>query len=178
MNATRFESVLRALTIAPSRRRALRLLAALVLGSPVALGSPNAGAHNALKKCKKIADKHKRKQCKRQAKKHNAQHTNEALPPPGCSGAICDGACVTCATSELIDPETCDCCIPGEMQLGVLAHSRAAGRAHPRRSNGELPPERCIPAPAASRVAPQRDHPRSRSIASAVRRSAPGKTWA
>src|SRR5215207_6958760 len=88
MHATRFESFLRSLTIAPSRRRALRLLAALVLGSPVALGSPNASAHNALTKCKKIADKDKRKQCKRQAKKHNAQHANEALqalPPPPCT---------------------------------------------------------------------------------------------
>src|SRR5215217_820700 len=109
MDATRFEPFLRSLTISPSRRRAVRLLAALVLGSPEALGSTDAGAHNALKKCKKIADKDKRKQCKRQAKKHNAQHTNEAPPPlPGCPGTICAGACVTCATGELVDPETCD----------------------------------------------------------------------
>jgi hypothetical protein len=84
MDADRFDALLRSLFRFPSRRSALRLLAGLLLGSPLALGITDADANDTLKKCKKIKDK--RKKCVKTAKKHNATHATE--PPvtsPSCT---------------------------------------------------------------------------------------------
>jgi hypothetical protein len=90
MEAGRFAALLRSLSASPSRRSAVRLLAGLVLGSPLALDD-NAAAHNALKKCKKIDDKAKRKKCVKKAKAHNATHLIQPPPPPPPTATVrCD----------------------------------------------------------------------------------------
>jgi hypothetical protein len=81
MDAHRFEYLLRSLSASPSRRSAVRLLAGLVLGSPLARGAAETAAHNALKKCKK-RDGDRKKVCRKKAKKHNAQHRQQNAPPP------------------------------------------------------------------------------------------------
>ena len=99
MDADRFESLLRSLSPSPSRRRALRLLAGLVLGSPLALGTPGTDAHDTSAKCKKLADKDKRKKCLKKAKKHLARHGRQT---PRCSDGLtdCGGGCVNTHTDE------------------------------------------------------------------------------
>ena len=83
MDADRFDSLLRSFSGSPSRRSALRLLASLLIASPLALDIQRLDAHNKLKKCKKLDDKDKRKRCLKKAKKHNATHTAVT----GCIGS-------------------------------------------------------------------------------------------
>jgi hypothetical protein len=112
VDADRFEALLRSFAPIPSRRATLRLLAGSAFGSFFTRGGGDAAAHNALKKCKKIRDKAKRKKCVKKAKAHNAQHrTAPASPPPFCAvnpestpcGAggtnqCCGGVCVDTAS--------------------------------------------------------------------------------
>ena len=80
MDGRRFDSLIRALTDARSRRAAL---GGLLVGTLGLLGSRSleTAAHNPLKKCKNKSGKQK-KACIKKAKKHNATHTTQAPPPP------------------------------------------------------------------------------------------------
>jgi hypothetical protein len=104
MDADRFDTLTRTLTLARSRRHAL---GGLLFGSLGHLGSraEETAAHNPLKKCKKKSGKQKKK-CLKKAKAHNAAHAAE-IPPPGptCSDGIkngsesdvdCGGSCPRC----------------------------------------------------------------------------------
>ena len=125
MDAGRFETLLRSLAGSPSRRGAVRLLAGLILGSPLALASSGADAHNKLKKCKKLEDKGKRKKCVKKAKAHNASHTTPASPPcvSNCAGKVCGddgcgGSCgVACAGGKSCQGGTC-ACLSGQTDCG------------------------------------------------------------
>jgi hypothetical protein len=110
MNANRFESILRSLSRSSSRRGALGLLAGLVLGRPHTFGSAEIAAHDAMKKCKKIDAKDKKKKCVKRAKQHNATHRTAVPPPaPTCTDGVkngaetgidCGGACPRCANGQ------------------------------------------------------------------------------
>src|SRR5687768_17043077 len=97
MDADRFDTLLHALSQTPSRRAAVRMLVGSILGGSVTLGHDDAGAHDALKKCKKKSGKQKKK-CLKKAKDHNATH---AVCTPNCAGKTCGdngcgGSCGTC----------------------------------------------------------------------------------
>ena len=110
MDAERFDTLTRTLTLARTRRRAL---GGLLLGSLGLLGrgAENADAHNAVKKCKKKSGKQKKK-CLKKAKKHNAEHAAEtpSPPPPApCADGIkngsetdvdCGGSCPRCTAGK------------------------------------------------------------------------------
>src|SRR5687767_8359197 len=83
MDADRFDALSRTLSISPSRRGALRVLAGSAVASLFTLGAVVVDAHNALPACRKKKGKAKKK-CLKKAKKHNATHASEtvALPPP------------------------------------------------------------------------------------------------
>jgi hypothetical protein len=117
MDDDRFDTLLRMLATAPSRRTTLRLLAGTALSGIVPLAVRNAAAHDALKKCKKLKDKAKKKKCVKKAKAHNATHTTAALPPPRCTPACagkdcgpdgCAGSCGPCADGTCTDG-SCAC---------------------------------------------------------------------
>jgi hypothetical protein len=106
MEISRFDDLTRALTESGrSRRGALRLLAGAALALVVGRQPEAAEAHNALKKCKKLKGRSKKK-CVKKAKAHNATHAGtpcsapDDCPPPAadlqCSEATCDqGTCGT-----------------------------------------------------------------------------------
>ena len=135
MDANRFDSLLRALSPAPSRRHVLR---GVLLGSLGFIGRTSAEeamAHDPRLKCKKLKGDTKKK-CLKKVKKHNARHAKEApptgtstMPPPPpfcadkadftpcgagqqCSGGVCARPPTCLTTSDLT--VTCnlpsDCC--------------------------------------------------------------------
>ena len=82
MDAERFDTLLRSLSMNHSRRRALRLLAGSALGGLLGRRESGPGeAHDLLGKCKKKSGEAKKK-CLKKAKKHAAQHASETVPPP------------------------------------------------------------------------------------------------
>jgi hypothetical protein len=106
MEANDFDALTRSLT-AGLRRRVLVAVVAAALAS--LLGNPDTAAHDALKKCKKIDDKARRKRCVKRAKAHHAQHAT----PFSCAGQsngtscgaspaiqCCAGVCVDTARDE------------------------------------------------------------------------------
>ena len=109
MEPTRFDRLAMTYSALGTRRGLVRLLAGSALGGALAplFGLPQTDAHNALKKCKKINDKAKRKRCVRKAKAHNATHIAPAPSGciPSCGGKECgtngcDGSCGSCATGS------------------------------------------------------------------------------
>lgn len=104
LDGSRFDDVIRALTIANgSRRGTLRLVASSAIGLLAwRTTAVDTEAKNALQKCKKIRDKKKRKKCIKKAKKRN--------PEPGVE--LCDGvACPEnqkCCPDERCGQECCD----------------------------------------------------------------------
>ena len=89
MDDDRFDTLLRMLATAPSRRTALRLLAGTALRRGIVpLAVRNAASHDALKKCKKFKDKAKKK-CVKKAKAHNASHTTAAPAPIAMHARLC-----------------------------------------------------------------------------------------
>jgi hypothetical protein len=125
----------RSLRAAGSRRPVLVGLLAGAVGLLAWGGAEEAGAHNTLKKCKKIKEKAKKKACVKKAKQHNATHTTlippspPPLPPCGgtCAGdtpqccaatgfcASLDEACCSAAEGGGACPkETPKCCPPTE----------------------------------------------------------------
>src|SRR5687767_2533669 len=105
MDAGRFDTLTRAFTTARLRRGTLVSLLGGALGL---VGLTETDAHNALKRCKKIEDKDKRRKCKKKAKKHNATHV-APVPAgcvPNCTGKECgangcNGSCGSCAGDQL-----------------------------------------------------------------------------
>jgi hypothetical protein len=87
VDADRFETLLRFLSASPSRRSAVRLLAGLILGSPLALGPAGSGAHDKSSKCKKREGEAKKK-CLKKTRKHNVQHRQPGAPPPRSPVAV------------------------------------------------------------------------------------------
>src|SRR5688500_2145816 len=89
----------RSLRTAGSRRPVLVGLLAGAIGLLDWGEAEEAGAHNILKKCKKIKDKAKKKACVKKAKKHNATHTTlipSSPPPPPPCGGTCSGDTPQC----------------------------------------------------------------------------------
>ena len=79
MDADRFDAIAKRLAAGPaSRRAALRALAGGALGGLLGLldraGVEDAGAHDALRRCKKIKDRQQRKRCIKKARAHNRRH--------------------------------------------------------------------------------------------------------
>jgi hypothetical protein len=109
MEPDRFESLLRLLSVSPSRRSAVRLLGAVVLGSPFALGGAGTDAHDAVKKCKKLEDKDKKKKCLKKAKKHNAAHCGPNCAGKSCGDDGCGGACGICTGGQTCQGGACAC---------------------------------------------------------------------
>ena len=147
MNVDRFDALSRSLSLTPSRRGALRLLAGLVFGSLVTLRAGDAAAHDALKACKKKKGKQKKK-CVKKARAHNATHT--AAPggqvpacTPNCAGKNCGldgcgGLCGSCNDGTCTDG-TCLCrggeevcqgtCVPkcGTLQIRIPGSCTCCG---------------------------------------------------
>ena len=116
MDADRFDSLTRSLTVPGSRRRVLALALSGALAS--LLTREDAEAHNEREKCNKINDTDKRQRCVEQARKHKKKHKkkSERCGPATCSsGTFCcdDARGVCCATgSECcnVGPGTGSCC--------------------------------------------------------------------
>jgi hypothetical protein len=144
MDADRFDSLVRALSDARSRRAALRGLLATSLGLFTRSAVEDASAKN----CKKITNKKKRKKCLAKAKSTptptapcTRNCAGKTCGDDGCGGScgdcfrgscqggvcvcptgeeVCKGACrAKCAQSELRDPDTCRCCTANERQCGL-----------------------------------------------------------
>jgi hypothetical protein len=126
MDFDRFDALARSVIVSGSRRHALALAVGGVL-TPL-LACDEAGAHDPLKKCKKINDQGKRKQCLKKAKKHAAQHAADQAPSapvctPSCTGRSCGddgcgGSCGPCSGGSC-DAGTCLCpdgtsCVAGQ----------------------------------------------------------------
>jgi hypothetical protein len=142
MDARRFDVLSRALATTPSRRGALRLLAGASFGRLVAPGADDVAAHNALKKCKKLKDKAKRKKCLKKARSHNAAHRT---PPPGatspprgstpppcvpqCDGKACgpDGCGSVCGICAVAICQTATCTAGGECAISPLPDGAGCG---------------------------------------------------
>ncbi len=128
MNDDRFDSLLHSLAATPSRRGALGLLASSALGLLGWSAAPEAGAHNALKACKKKSGKQKKK-CLKKARAHNATHAIPQ-PPPVCTPGLepCGNRCVDPGTDtnhcggcnrRCAFPHAAATCGAGQCQMGV-----------------------------------------------------------
>src|SRR5215204_6311507 len=115
MDSDRFDALSRSLSLVPSRRGALRLLAGSAFGGLAILRPGAVVAHDALKACKKKSGKQKKK-CVKKAKQHNASHTpqSSASCTPNCSGKRCGpngcgGSCGTCGGVRSCPNGACVC---------------------------------------------------------------------
>ena len=108
MDAEPFDTMLRSLSTAPSRRDALRLLAGSVLGLLAASGLSPAQAHNTRQACAGIKNHKKRERCKRRAHAHNAQHAGADQPSPSPDSATRPGAHVPTCTDGITNGSESD----------------------------------------------------------------------
>ncbi len=141
MDAEHFDTMLRSLSGAPSRRDALRLMAGSVIGLVAGSGRSPAHAHNSVQDCKGIKHQKKRERCKKRANQHNAQHAGtDPIPPaplspdrpiaapPTCTDGItngsesdvdCGGSCPRCENARFCTSQD-DCrsalCVSGVCQ--------------------------------------------------------------
>ncbi len=136
MDGHRFDQLIRSFAQRnTARRSALRLAAGSALGVFGWLSAEDAGAHNALAKCRKIEDKKKRAKCVKAARRHNKQHkepkpelecdlpcrTSQRCARMGCvegecvvlepvaAGQPCRVAAGECDIAETCDGESLEC---------------------------------------------------------------------
>jgi hypothetical protein len=127
MDGERFDTLIRTLTAAGSRRRALALAVSGALGL---LAREDTDAHNPSKSCKKKSGK-ARKKCLKQAKRHNAAHATQGPPAgctPNCNGKTCgangcSGSCGTCTGGSACVNGTCVCPAGQELCKGACVPS-------------------------------------------------------
>ena len=88
MDGERFDAMAKALAAGPTRRRFLLGLLGGGLGLLGLLGPEDAGAHDALRACRKIEDRKRRRRCIRRARQHNLAHQ-----PAGTCTATTEDVC-------------------------------------------------------------------------------------
>ena len=121
MDDSRFDSLVRSLGTAGSRRRALAGVLAGALGLVGWPDPEDATAHDLKATCKKKSGEAKKK-CLKKAKKHAAQHAAETPPTdlectPDCAGKQCgpngcSGSCGSCGVGKRCDARGRCVCVP------------------------------------------------------------------
>jgi hypothetical protein len=154
MDADRFETLLRSVTVTRSRRSALWVLGAGAVSLLGWSGAAPASAHNARSECTGIKNRQKRKRCKDRATAHNARHAGVRVPSgspaPTCTDGIqngsetdvdCGGVCQRCANtracrsqddcaSALCVSGLCQACTFSEGECGIDGDGSCECRTH------------------------------------------------